>query len=296
MNQKIENLKLTGERAAYGVKNVEVLNSTFDDGESPLKHSENVEIGGTSFRYKYPLWYSKNIKVEGSTFFELGKSGIWYSENLYFKNVQIDAPKEFRRCKNVTLEDVVFTVADETLWTCDGVTLKNVQAKGDYFAMNSSNMKCDNLDLDGNYFFDGGKNIEVRNSRLISKDSFWNCENVTVYDSVIIGEYIGWNSKNLRFVNCTIESNQGFCYIDGLKLENCTLQNTDLAFEYCSNVDAQIRGQILSVKNPLSGVIMADEIGELILDETKIDPEKTKIQCSKIGKITREISDRNLFQ
>ena len=67
---------------------------------------------------------------------------------------------------------------------------------------------------------------------LISKDAFWNCENVTVYDSIIIGEYLGWNSKNLCFVNCTIESNQGFCYIDGLKLENCTLLNTNLAFEY----------------------------------------------------------------
>lgn len=293
---KIDALRLTGERAAFGVKDVEIKNAIFDDGESPLKHSENVEISGTSFRYKYPLWYSNKVKMEGGVFFELGKSGIWYTNDLYFKDVQIDAPKEFRRCKNISLENVIFTNAAETMWTCDGITLKNVQAKGDYFAMNSSNMKCENFNLSGNYFFDGGKNIEVRNSRLISKDAFWNCENVTVYDSVIIGEYLGWNSKNLRFVNCTIESNQGFCYIDGLKLENCTLLNTDLAFEYCSNVDADTHGKILSVKNPISGRIKADEIEELILDETKIDPAKTEIICDKVGKVTREITDRNLFQ
>ncbi|MCQ2585476.1 MAG: DUF3737 family protein [Treponema sp.] len=294
--QKISETTLTGERALFQVKDVEIENCIFEDGESPLKHSDSIEVSGTSFRYKYPLWYSNNVKVKDSVFFELGKSGIWYANDLEFKNVQIDAPKEFRRCKNISLEDVIFTNAAETFWTCDGVTLKNVQAKGDYFAMNSMNMKCENFNLSGNYFFDGGKNIEVRNSRLISKDAFWNCENVTVYDSVIIGEYLGWNSKNLRFVNCTIESNQGFCYIDGLKLENCTLLNTDLAFEYCSNIDADTHGKIRSVKNPISGRIKADEIVELLLDETKIDPSKTEIICDKIGKISREITDKNILQ
>lgn len=294
--KKISEMRLTGERALYKAKNLDISNSLFEDGESPLKHSENIEISGTSFRYKYPLWHSNNVKVKDSVFFELGKSGIWYTDNLEFQNVQIDAPKEFRRCKNIKLENVVFTNAAETLWTCDGITLKNVQAKGDYFAMNSSNMKCENFNLSGNYFFDGGKNIEVRNSRLISKDAFWNCENVTVYDSVIIGEYLGWNSKNLRFVNCTIESNQGLCYIDGLRLENCTLVNTDLAFEYCSNIDADTHGRILSVKNPISGKIKADEIEELFLDKTKIDPSKTEIICKKIGKINEDITDGNIFQ
>lgn len=296
MEKKLEEKTLTGERAAFGVDSVKIVNCIFDDGESPLKHSKNVDISGTSFRYKYPLWYSSNVKMDGGVFFELGKSGIWYTNDLEFKNVQIDAPKEFRRCKNISLENVIFTNAAETLWTCDGINLKNVQAKGDYFAMNSSNMKCENFNLSGNYFFDGGKNIEVRNSRLISKDAFWNCENVTVYDSIIIGEYLGWNSKNLRFVNCTIESNQGFCYIDGLKLENCTLLNTDLAFEYCSNIEAELHGKILSVKNPISGKIIADEIEELILDSTKIDPTKTEINCSKINKVTKEITDKNIFE
>ncbi|MBQ0052680.1 MAG: DUF3737 family protein [Treponema sp.] len=261
--QEISEQTLTGERALFQVKDVKITSSIFEDGESPLKHSESVEVSGSSFRYKYPLWHSNNVKVRNSVFFELGKSGIWYTNDVEFKGVQIDAPKEFRRCKNVVLEDVIFTDAAETLWTCDGVLLKNVQAKGDYFAMNSSNMKC---------------------------------ENVTVYDSVIIGEYLGWNSKSLRFVNCTIESNQGFCYIDGLKLESCTLLNTDLAFEYCSNIDADTHGKIRSIKNPISGKIKADEIGELLLDETKIDPSKNQIICSKIGKTTREITDKNILQ
>jgi hypothetical protein len=144
--------------------------------------------------------------------------------------------------------------------------------------MNSSNIKVDDFTLYGNYSFDGAKNVEIRNSRLLSKDSFWNAENVTVYDSFISGEYLGWNSKNLTFVNCTIESLQGMCYIENLVMKNCKLLNTTLAFEY-SSVEAEITGKIDSVLNPSSGTITADEIGELILEKDKIDPEKTRIVC-----------------
>ncbi|MBR5679948.1 MAG: DUF3737 family protein, partial [Clostridia bacterium] len=52
--------------------------------------------------------------------------------------------------------------------------------------------------------------------------------------------------------------------------------DTTLAFEY-SSVDAEIRGRVDSVFNPSSGVIRADEIGELTRDPARIDPEKTKI-------------------
>ncbi|OPJ56122.1 DUF3737 family protein [Clostridium oryzae] len=116
---------------------------------------------------------------------------------------------------------------------------------------------------------------------MLSKDALWNCENVTVYDSFISGEYLGWNSKNLTFVNCIIESLQGLCYIDNLKMKNCQLLNTTLAFEY-STVDVQINGNIDSVINPSGGVIRAEGIDELIMDETKIDPEKTQVITGEI--------------
>ena len=167
--------------------------------------------------------------------------------------------------------------AEEFLWACDNITLKNVQAQGNYFGMNSKNIRIDNFTLSGNYAFDGASNIEIHNARMNSKDSFWNCENVTIYDSTIVGEYLGWNSKNITLINCTIDSNQGMCYIDGIKMVNCKLLNTDLSFELCSNVDATISTKIDSVKNPISGRIEARKIEELIMDEEMIDPTKTTI-------------------
>ncbi len=269
---------LTGERALFQAKELKIVDTVFADGESPLKESRDIELLGSMFKWKYPLWYSKDIQVKDCVWFEMARAGVWYTENMTVENSPIEAPKNFRRCRNLTLRNVSFANAAETLWHCDDVTLENVTARGDYFAMNTNNVRAENLTLYGNYSFDGSKNVEIRNSKLLSKDAFWNSESITVYDSFISGEYLGWNGKNLTLVNCTVESLQGMCYIDNLVMKNCKLINTTLAFEY-SSVEADIRGKIDSVMNPSSGTITADEIGELILEKDKVDPSKTRIIC-----------------
>lgn len=101
------------------------------------------------------------------------------------KNSVIEAPKNFRWCHDVTLQNVSFPNAAETLWHCNGVLMEQVTAKGDYFAMNSRNMKLYDFQLTGNYSFDGVKNMEIHRAKMLSKDAFWNSENVTVYDSLL---------------------------------------------------------------------------------------------------------------
>ncbi|CVH76271.1 hypothetical protein BN3662_01467 [Clostridiales bacterium CHKCI006] len=266
----------TGERALFKSVDLNITDSIFEDGESPLKESKGVQLNNCIFKWKYPLWYCNDIKVNDSTLLETARSGIWYTHHIQIKDSIIEAPKTFRRSSHIELENVDMPLAQETLWNCHDIHLNHVQARGDYFGFNSENITINDLNLTGNYCFDGGKNIEVHHAKLISKDAFWNCENVTVYDSVIIGEYLGWNSKNVTFVNCTIESLQGLCYIENLKMVNCKLLKTTLAFEY-STVDAEIVNHIDSVFNPTAGVIKAKSIGELIMDPTKIDPSATQI-------------------
>lgn len=274
--RKIVQQRLTGERALFQGRDLYISDTIFDDGESPLKESKDIELEGCMFKWKYPLWYSNNISVNNCTIFEMGRAGIWYTNNIAVKNTIIEAPKNFRRCTDVRLENADFPNAQETLWNCKQVKLDNVSAKGDYFAMNCEDMEIDGLRLVGNYSFDGVKNAVIRNSKLISKDAFWNSENITVYDSFISGEYLGWNAKKLTLINCTIESLQGMCYIDDLVMKNCKLINTTLAFEY-STVDADISSSIDSVINPSGGTIRANSIGELILEKDKVDTSKTKI-------------------
>jgi len=267
---------LTGERALFMARDLEIYDTIFDDGESPLKESANIKLYGSMFRWKYPLWYSKNIYVKDCTMFEMSRAGIWYTNNITVEDTIIEAPKMFRRVDGCTLKNVIFSDAAETLWSCKNVKLDNISAKGDYFAMNCENMEIDNFRLVGNYSFDGVKNMTIRNSTLLSKDAFWNTDNVTVYDSFITGEYLGWNAKNLTLINCTIESLQGLCYIENLVMKNCKLINTTLAFEY-STVDAEITTKVDSVLNPSGGTIKAESIGELIIEKDKVDPDKTRI-------------------
>jgi hypothetical protein len=280
MAEKLNQGLFTGERALYHSRDLEIYDSTFADGESPLKESRNIRLYSSIFKWKYPLWYCKDIRVFSSVLLETARSGIWYTDNIEMSDCVIEAPKTFRRSSGITLTDCVMPNALESFWNCKDIKLKNVSARGDYFCMGCENIYAEGLTVDGNYAFDGARNIEINGARLISKDAFWNCENVVVRDSVIIGEYLGWNSKNITFINCTVESNQGLCYMQDVKLENCKLLNTDLCFEFAT-VDAEVTTEIDSVKNPISGSIRAKAIRELIMDEDLIDPKKTVIKTER---------------
>lgn len=270
-----------GERSLYGIKNQVVESTKFLFGESPLKECKDIEVNNSCFTYKYPLWYGKNIKVYNCLFENMARSGIWYTNNICVKDTIFDSPKMFRRCNNVKIENTKFNDAQETFWNSKDIKIKKTYVKGDYFMMNSSDCEIEDLTLDGNYFFDGGNNLIIKDSVLNSKDAFWNCHNVTVINCKIIGEYIGWNSSDLTFIDCTIESHQGFCYINNLKLENCMLINTDLSFELCKGIDAKINSKIESIKNPIDGKIVCKGYNELIMDSNIIDPDKTKIIVEK---------------
>ncbi len=292
--KEIKREVMTRERSLFHEKNLCIDETIFDEGESPLKECENIDVQNSMFKYKYPFWYCNHVEVRNCTWFEQGRAGVWYTNDMKVFDCFIEGPKNFRKCENLLLKNVTFFHAEETLWNCKKVKLENVQAKGDYFAMNTEDLTIDHLELIGNYPFDGCKNITVKHSKLLSKDAFWNCENVVVEDSFISGEYVAWNSKNVTFKNCTIESLQGLCYIDHLKMENCTLLNTNLAFEY-STVDVDVHGKIISVLNPKSGIIRADEIEHLILEKDKINPKDTQIICKKINHTHDKVNYEEMF-
>ena len=120
------------------------------------------------------------------------------------------------------------------------------------------------------------ENLEIRNSILDTKDAFWHSKNVVVFDSVVKGEYLGWFSEGLTQVGCKISGTQPLCYCKNLPLVNCTMEGTDLAFEY-SDVEATIEGHVDSIKNPRSGSITVDSVGEVIMEDAVMDCTGTVI-------------------
>ena len=161
-----------GERALFMLKDAYLEGVTFHDGESPLKESKNLRITYTTFKWKYPIWYSENVDCQNITIEQTARSGIWYTKNIKIFNSLIAAPKTFRRAEKVFLNQCKLPNAQETFWNCKDIHLFNVEIKGDYLGFNSDGIEVQNMVLDGNYAFDGGKNIVIRDSVLYTKDAF----------------------------------------------------------------------------------------------------------------------------
>lgn len=268
-----------GERPLFASHDLYLENVTIHAGESALKECTNIEAVGCRFEGKYPFWHVDGFVVKNCLFTEGARAALWYSRNLEMIDTLVEAPKMFREMDGIRLDRVRIPDAQETLWHCRNVELKNVEvAHADYLFMHSENIRIEDYRQQGNYSFQYCKNVEIRNAVIDSKDAFWNTENVTVYDSELEGEYLGWHSKNLRLVNCKISGTQPLCYAHNLILENCTMaDDCDLAFEY-SSVEASVKSPVRSVKNPRTGSITAESYGEIILDENIKAPADCKIK------------------
>jgi len=269
-----------GERPLYAKRQgLRLENVVIGPGESSLKEGAHIEAINCEFRGKYPFWECDGFVIRNCIFREGARAALWYTRHCQMSDTLVEAPKMFRRITDTRLENVRLTNAQETFWDCDGVIMRHVEAsKADYIFMHTDNIDIDDFRLQGNYSFQYARNVVIRNAQLDTKDAFWESENITVYDSRITGEFLGWYAKNLRLVNCQIGGSQPLCYCENLVLENCRFDpDANLAFEY-SSVQATIQGAIPSVKNPTSGFIKADSIGQVILDENIKKPANCALQ------------------
>lgn len=282
MVKSIKNEKFGGERPLFQIHNTRLENIEITDGESGIKCCSDLEADGCKFYGKYPWWHVDRSVITNCYFAAGSRSAIWYSNDMRMENCVIDGPKFFREMKNLNLKDVTINDADETFWKIDGLTVNNVTLHdGTYPFMFCTNVKVDGLVSDSKYVFQYVKDAEIRNAKITTKDALWETENVTVYDSELNGEFLGWHSKNLRLVNCHITGEQPLCYAEGLVLENCTFgSDCDRMFED-STVNADIRGKVINIKNPISGKITADNIGSITLDEHIKQPADCKIVIRK---------------
>ncbi len=278
----IKNQEFGGERPLYTLHDARLENVTIHLGESSIKESGNIEAENCTFEGKYVFWECRGFKTTNCLYRESARSSLWYSENGTLVNCRVEAPKMFRRMKGIRIENCTFTNAQETLWDCDDVVIKNSRIENaDYLGMHTNNVRIENYHQEGNYSFQYSKNVEIKNSLLNSKDAFWECENVTLTDCEINGEYLGWYSRNLRLIRCHITGEQPLCYCENLYMEDCTMgEDANLAFEY-STLQATIKGHVHSIKNPTSGNIEVESVGEIIIDENQKSPADCKIKVKE---------------
>ena len=258
------------ERALYGSKDVEVLDCRFDgpaDGESAFKECSDIAVRDCFFNLRYPFWHDKGLKITGSEMTDACRAALWYTEDAEITDTKLHGIKALRECANVRINGCDI-ISPEFGWSVRGINMEDTSAEGEYFMLRSDHLTFDNVKLKGKYSFQYITDSVFTNCDFDTKDAFWHARNVTVRDSVVKGEYLAWYCENVTFENCTLIGTQPLCYCKGLKLINCRMVDCDLAFEK-SDVEAEITSDVLSIKNPRSGRITAESVGEIIMD----DPE-----------------------
>ena len=165
----------------------------------------------------------------------------------------------------------------------------------------NSNMRYENETHDEERAFYGLKDAVIKNCKIDGpadgESAFKECRDIVVEDTFFNLRYPFWHVDNVKISNCTMTENcraalwydkgafidsckiigtQPLCYVKGLVLEDCEMEGCDLSFER-SEVNATVRGHIDSVKNPISGRITVDSIGEIILEEEIVTPGACEI-------------------
>ena len=260
------------ERALYHLIDTDVKDCIFagpSDGESALKEARDISVSGCRFSLRYPMWHVNEFSMENSEMDELTRAALWYAENGEIVHSELGGIKALRECSHIYLSDCRVNSA-EFGWKCNNISLENTNITSEYLFLDSKDVRLHNVQMKGKYSFQYMENLQITDSILDTKDAFWHSKNVTVRNCTIRGEYLGWFSNGLTLIDCKISGTQPLCYCKNLTLINCTMENCDLAFEY-SDVTADVRSHIDSVKNPKSGVIVADSVGEIIVEDAVTD-------------------------
>ena len=272
METIISNAQFDEERALYNLKDTRVENCRFEgpaDGESALKEARNIQVANTAFSLRYPLWHVEGFKLENCSMDEKARAAIWYAKDGMITDSVLGGIKALRDCDNMTLKNTQ-VISQEFGWKCRKVALEDTEVTAEYLFLDSRDVTLDRVKMKGKYSFQYMENLTIRDSYLDTKDAFWHSKNVTVINSTVKGEYLAWFSEGLTLINCHIIGTQPLCYCKDLKLVDCTMEGTDLAFEY-SDVEATINGHVDSVKNPRSGHITLDSVGEIIMGDAVME-------------------------
>lgn len=265
MREQIKGKQFDEERALYFLQHTDVVDCVFAgpaDGESVLKEARDVLVKDCRFSLRYPLWHVQGFRLENSTMDELTRAAIWYACDGEITDSALGGIKAVRECHNISLRGCSI-VSQEFGWKSSGIKLKDSSVTAEYLLLDSRDVSLECVQMKGKYSFQYMENLEIRDSYLDTKDAFWHSKNVTVINSTLKGEYLAWFSENLTLIDCHIIGTQPLCYCKGLKLVNCTMEGTDLSFEY-SEVEADVRGHVDSIKNPKCGHITVDSVGEII--------------------------------
>ncbi|MBE6588693.1 MAG: DUF3737 family protein [Ruminococcaceae bacterium] len=266
--KQINGKRFGEERALYGSEGLQLSDCIFsgeEDGESALKESSEIVLERCRFDLRYPLWHTRDVRLLGCEMRESCRAPIWYGEDVTLDGTDMRGIKALRECHGVRIKDCRLS-SEELAWFSKDVHIEKSRIEGAYFMMRCERFSLRNVAFSGKYSFQYVQDGVIEDCELDTKDALWHAKGVTVRNTVLRGEYLAWYSEDLTLINCKIYGTQPFCYCKKLRLVDCEMHECDLAFEK-SEVEATLKAPIVSIKNPLRGVITVPSVGEIIMDD-----------------------------
>lgn len=266
----IENKTFDMERALYGQENLTAVKCIFDgsqDGESAFKECCEIEADDCFFNLRYPFWHDYSVKIRRCEMTENCRAALWYSKRIEITDTKLHGIKALRECSDVKIENCEI-ISPEFGWSSEHVQMRHTAVQSEYFMLHSKALNFYDVSLKGKYSFQYIDGAVFENCFFDTKDAFWHSRHVTVKNSTLRGEYLAWYSEGLTLINCKIIGTQPLCWCKDLTLIDCEMEETDLCFEK-SDVRACVKTPVVSIKNPLSGWILAPSVGELIIDDAR---------------------------
>ena len=276
MRKRIEGKTFSGETVLQDLASVSIYDCVFAGGEYALKGSRDIILDNCDLYAKYPLWDVADFKINDSRMFAQAEGPICSANGGKIIDSDIRGIQALRDCQNIFLHDCTIT-SPEFGWKSSDITIEDSNIHAAYLLHKSNNIRLNNVEVRGDFSFQYVDTLHVGNCYIHSNEAFRYSKNVTVADSVIQGTCIGWYSENLTLIGCKIIGKHPLCHCKNLKLIDCVMEDAIHAFEG-SDVKASISGHVASVKNPLSGRIVADAIGEVLMDEDKESACKIQIR------------------
>lgn len=269
---------LDQERALYHIHHADVQDCRFEgpaDGESALKECTDISVKDCQFHLRYPLWHTHGGCMAHCLMTDTCRAALWYDHDMTIDDCTLHGIKALRECDRMTLRHCDIQSA-EFGWLCRDMTISDCQLHSEYPFMRCERMHIQNLHMTGKYSFQYVTDTVISNSVLDTKDAFWHSKGVTVTDSILRGEYLGWYAEDLTLIRCRIIGTQPLCYCKHLVMQDCETEGCDFAFEN-STLEADIRGQVLSVRAPAGGRIVADGYGAILHDYAPVDGSDCEI-------------------
>ncbi|MDE5662070.1 MAG: DUF3737 family protein, partial [Muribaculaceae bacterium] len=122
----IKDEEFGGERPLFASHGLRLENVTVHAGESALKCCSDIEASHCRFEGKYPFWHTRGFRITNCVFTPGARAALWYSQACVMKDTVVEAPKMFRELEGIYLENVRIPDAEETLWHCRDIKMRDV--------------------------------------------------------------------------------------------------------------------------------------------------------------------------